>query len=366
LTQRRAGAPQGKEKMSKSALFMLFCAAGSAFCLQSARAETIESFYRGKTVTLVASTGVGGVFDLTARTVAKYMPKYIPGKPVMIVKNMPGGGHVLATNFMASQAAKDGTFVALVNNGMPLHQVLDGRGVRYDALKFNWLGSAGLSNLMTVAWHTSGVKTVDDVMTHELITAATGTGSNGFIYPNAMNVVLGTKFKIVLGYKTSPEADLAMERGEAAARAGFSLSAIRQEHPDWITDKKVAVLVQVGAEREKDFADVPLMHELAKTPEQRRILALISSPVSLGRPFFTTPDTPAERVAALREAFAATMADADFLAEARQLNLDIKPMGGAGVTRIVDETINVPAELIAKAKVVLEVPAGGPGAELIK
>src|ERR1700681_4048213 len=287
--------------MWKSAL-LVFCAAGPAPCLPSARAETLESFYQGKTVTIVASTGVGGVFDLTARTVAKYMPRYIAGSPTMIVKNMPGGGHVLATNFMFSQAAKDGTFIALVNNGMPLHQVLDGRGVRYDALKFNWLGSGGLSNLMTVAWHTSGVKTVDDLMTRELITAATGAGSNGFIYPNAMNVVLGTKFKIVLGYKSSPEADLAMMRGEAAGRAGFSLSAIRQEHPDWIADKKVAVLVQVGAEREKDFPDVPLMDELAKTPEQRRILALISWPVSLGRPFFTTPDTPAKRVAALQDA----------------------------------------------------------------
>ena len=345
---------------------MVFCALGAALCPPSARAETVESFYRGKTVTIVASTGVGGVFDLTARTVAKYMPKYIPGNPTIIVKNMPGGGHVLATNFMFNQAAKDGTFLAIVNNGMPLHQVLDGRGVRYDALKFNWLGSAGLSNLMTVAWHTSGVQTIGDLMTHELVTAATGTGSNGFIYPNAMNVVLGTRFKIVLGYKTSPEADLAMERGEAQARAGFSLSAILQEHPDWIADKKVAVLVQAGAEREKDFSDVPLMHELARTPEQGRILSLVSSPVSLGRPFFTTPDTPAERVAALRDAFAATMKDADFLGEARQLKLDIKPMGSERVTQIVDETINVPAELIAKAKAVLEVPAGGPGAELAK
>jgi tripartite-type tricarboxylate transporter receptor subunit TctC len=352
--------------MSKSPLFMVFCAIGSALCVPSARAETIEGFYKGKTVTIVASTGVGGVFDLTARTVAKYMPKYIPGKPTMIVRNMPGGGHVLATNFMFSQAAKDGTFIAIVNNGMPLHQVLDGRGVRYDALKFNWLGSAGLSNLMTVAWHTSGVKTVDDLMTHELITAATGAGSNGFIYPNAMNVMLGTKFKIVLGYKSSPEADLAMQRGEAQARAGFSLSAILQEHPDWITDKKVAVLVQVGAEREKDFSDVPLMHELAKTPQQRRILALISSPVSLGRPFFTTPDTPADRVAALREAFTATMMDEDFLTEARRLNLDIKPMGSERVTQIVDETINVPEGLIAKAKAVLEVPTGAPEAEVAK
>jgi len=355
----------GEEAMLKSALFVVFCAVG-AVCLPSARAQTVESFYQGKTVTIVVSTGVGGVFDLTARTVAKYMPKYLPGKPTMIVRNMPGGGHVLATNFMFNQAAKDGTYIGLVNNGMPLHQVLDGRGVRFDAAKFNWLGSAGLSNLMTVAWHTSGVKTIDDLMTHELITAATGAGSNGFIYPNAMNIVLGTKFKIVLGYKSSPEADLAMVRGEVAGRAGFSLSAILQEHPDWIADRKVAVLVQAGAEREKDFPDVPLMHELAKTPEQRQMLALISSPVSLGRPFFTTPDTPTERVAALRDAYAATMKDADFLAEARALNLDIKPMSGERVAKIVEETVNVPAELIAKAKAVLDVPAGGPGAELAK
>jgi tripartite-type tricarboxylate transporter receptor subunit TctC len=355
----------GEETMLKSALFVVFCALG-VICLPSARAETVESFYQGKTVTIVVSTGVGGVFDLTARTVAKYMPRYLPGKPTMIVRNMPGGGHVLATNFMFNQATRDGTYIGLVNNGMPLHQVLDGRGVRFDAAKFNWLGSAGLSNLMTVAWHTSGVKTIDDLMTHELITAATGAGSNGFIYPNAMNIVLGTKFKIVLGYKSSPEADLAMVRGEVAGRAGFSLSAILQEHPDWITDRKVAVLVQAGAEREKDFPDVPLMHELAKTPEQRQMLALISSPVSLGRPFFTTPDTPAERVAALRDAYAATMKDADFLAEARALNLDIKAMGGDRVAQIVEETVNVPAELIAKAKAVLDVPAGGPGAELAK
>ena len=344
---------------------MLVCALGVALGLP-ARAETVESFYKGKTVTIVVSTGVGGVFDLTARTVAKYMPKYIPGRPTMIVKNMPGGGHVLATNFMFNQASKDGTFIGLVNNGMPLHQVLDGRGVRFDAAKFDWLGSAGLSNLMTVAWSTSGVKTIDDVMTHELITAATGAGSNGFIYPNAMNLVLGTKFKIVLGYKSSPEADLAMERGEAQARAGFSLSAILQEHPDWITDNKVAVLVQAGAEREQEFPDVPLMHELAKTPEQRRMLALISSPVALGRPFFTTPDTPPERVAALRDAYAATMKDPDFLTEARALHLDIKPMDAERVTKIVEETIAVPAELIAQAKAVLDVPAGGPGAELAK
>ena len=195
--------------------------------VSAARADAIEDFYKGKTVTIVTSTGVGGPFDLTARALAKHMVRYIPGRPTMIVRNMPGGGHVLATNFMYQQAEKDGTVIATVNNSVPLHQVLGGQGVRYDARRFYWLGSTGTSNLMTVAWHTSGFKTMDDVMQRELIIGATGTGSGTFIYPNAMNVVLGTKFKIVMGYKSTAELDLAMERGEVSARAG----AKSRRHP---------------------------------------------------------------------------------------------------------------------------------------
>ena len=326
----------------------------------AAAADPVEDFYRGKTITVVVSLGVGGNFDLTARTLAKHMPRHLPGRPAMVVKNMPGGGHVLATNHMANQAARDGTVIALVNNSVALHQVLDGRGARYDARSFNWLGSAGLSNLMTVAWHTSGVRTIEDAMTRELVTGATGVGSGGFIYPNAMNVLLGTKFKIVLGYATTPQADLAMERGEIAARAGFSLSSIMQEHADWIREKKVALLVQVGATAEPGFPQVPLMHDLAKTPQTRRILALISSPVALGRPFFTTADVPVDRVAALRRAFDATMRDEAFLAEARQLNLDLRPTGADAITAIVRETIDAPADLIAVAKSAMEAPPAPP------
>jgi tripartite-type tricarboxylate transporter receptor subunit TctC len=333
---------------------------GALICVTSANAEPVEDFYKGKTITIVTSTGVGGPFDLTARALAKHMPRYLPGRPGMIVKNMPGGGHVLATNFMFTQAAKDGTSLATVNNIIPLHQVLDGRGVRFDARKFNWLGSTGGSNLMTWAWHTAGFKTIEDVMQRELITGATGMGSGTFIYQNAMNVVLGTKFKIVMGYASSAEVDLAMERGEVFARGGASLAGMLQERGDWIRDKKIIALVQVGAEREKDYPDVPLMHELGKTAEQRAILSLVSSPPALGRPFFTTQDVPAERVAALRQAFEATMKDEAFLAEAKQLSLEMSPMTGERVTQIVNDTINAPAESIAKAKAAIE-PSGGSG-----
>ena len=148
---------------------------------------------------------------------------------------------------------------------MPLHQVLGGQGVRFDARRFYWLGSTGTSNLMTVAWHTSGFKTMDDVMARELVIGATGIGSGTFIYPNAMNIVLGTKFKIVMGYKSTAELDLAMERGEVAARAGASLAGILQERPTWIEGNKVIVLNQIGDVRDPAFPQVPLMHELAKT-----------------------------------------------------------------------------------------------------
>jgi tripartite-type tricarboxylate transporter receptor subunit TctC len=333
---------------------------GALTCLASAQADPVEDFYKGKTVSVITSTGVGGPFDLTARALAKHMTRHIPGRPSMIVKNMPGGGHVLATNFMYTQAAKDGTFIATVNNIIPLHQILDGRGVRYDARKLNWLGSTGGSNLITWAWHTSGFKTIEDVMQRELIAGATGAGSGMVIYQAAMNMVLGTKFKIVMGYPSSPAIDIAMERGEVQARGGASLAGMLQEHADWIRDKKIIALVQVGAVREKDYPDVPLMHELGKTPEQRQILSLVSSPPSLGRPFLTTPDVPAERVAALAHAFAETMKDEAFLAEAKQLGIDMNPMTAEAVTQIVNDTINAPADAIAQAKLAIE-PAAGSG-----
>src|SRR5215475_1253869 len=329
-------------------------------CATGALADPIEDFYKGKTVTIVTSTGVGGPFDLTARALAKHMPKYVPGRPTMIVRNMPGGGNVLATNYMYTQAPRDGTALAVVNKIIPLHQVLDGRGVRFDARRFNWLGSTGGSNLFTWVWHTAGFRTIDDVMQRELITGATGVGSGTFIYPNAMNMVLGTKHKIVMGYSSTAELDLAMERGEVQARGGASLAGMLQEHADWFREKKIVALVQIGVERDKDYPNVPLMHELGKTAEQRQVLTLVSSPPSLGRPFFTTPDVPADRVAALRSAFDETMKDEGFLMEARQLGLDMQPMQADVVTQIVFATINAPAEVVTKAKAAIEPQSAPP------
>jgi tripartite-type tricarboxylate transporter receptor subunit TctC len=308
-----------------------------------------DTFYEGKTITVVTSTGAGGTYDLVARLISRHMPRHLPGRPAMIVQNMPGGGNVLATNFMYAIAPKDGTTIATIHNAMPLHQALDGQGVRFDAAKFNWLGSTGADNEVILAWPTAGVRTIQDVMEREVVLGGTGAGSGIVIIPTAMNSVLGTKFKIVIGYKSSEDINLAMERGEVQARA-FGLGSIVSQRPEWITEKKVAFLTQIGTKRDHALPDVPLVTELAKTDEQRAILKLVSAPPALGQPYLTPPGVPQDRVALLRTAFDATLRDKAFLADAAKAKFEIEPMSGDEVARIVKDTIDAPPEIVAKAK----------------
>jgi tripartite-type tricarboxylate transporter receptor subunit TctC len=311
-----------------------------------------DLFYEGKTVTFVTSTGAGGTYDVGARAIARHMPRYIPGKPTIIVQNMPGAGNVLATNYMYNIAPKDGLAIAVVHAAMPLHQVLDGRGVRYDASKFNWLGSTGPENEVIIVWHTAGIRTIDDAKKKEVILGGTGEGSGIFIIPTAMNNVLGTKFKMVIGYKSSEDVNLAMQRGEVQARA-FGLDSIQAQHGDWIKDKLVDIIAQAGVKRDKDLPDVPLLTELTKSDEDRRIMALISSTAGLGHPYLAPPGVPPDRLAILRKAFIATLSDKDFLGEAKKLKLEIDPMDAGEVTKIVKDTIDTPPAVIAKAKIAM-------------
>lgn len=321
-----------------------------------ANAETVEEFYRGKTVNLIVSSGVGGGDDLVVRSLVRFMPSHIPSQPSLVVRHMPGAGHVLATNYLYTQAPRDGTTIATVGNSIPLHQVLDGKGVRYDAAQFKWLGSTGISNLTTVVRRGANIRSIEDVLTREVTAGSTGTGSGTMLYPTVMNNVLGTKFKIVTGYQRAGEIDLAMDRGEVDARGGFSFGSLSKEHPDWLAEKKVVFLVQVGGQRERKLPDVPLMHELARNDEQRQILELISSTVALGRPFLTPPEVPDDRYRALRQAFDATLKDPEFVAESERLAFDLIPMDGDRLAAIVRATVNAPPAIIAKAKLALETP----------
>ena len=247
---------------------------------RAAQADPIADFYKGKTVTIVSSGGVGGPIDLACRVVARFLPRHIPGNPTIVVRNMPGGGHVLMSNFMFTQAPKDGTTIGGVVNSIPTHQVIDGRGVRFDAGKFIWLGSTGFANLMTMAWHTSGFTTIKDVFERELLTGVTGVGSGTYIYTNAMNVILGTKFKMVMGYKDSASVDLAIERGEVQARGGMTLTGVKQERPHWIAEKKVD---HAGADRRRARGRISRRAADARARAQRRGAADPAADLVAGR-----------------------------------------------------------------------------------
>jgi tripartite-type tricarboxylate transporter receptor subunit TctC len=317
----------------------------AALAASPATAQT----FAGKTFTIITSTGPGGTYDLTARLTARHMPRYLEGAPAMVVQNMPGGGHVLATNFMYNVAPKDGTTIATVNNVIPLHQVISGEGVRYDASKFNWLGSTGAKNSAVYAWHAAGVKTIDDVMQKEITLGATGAGSSTVMYTRAMNNLIGTKFKLVTGYKQVSEIEIALQRGEVDASTG-SLSSILVGHPEWITEKKLVFLAQMGATRDKILPDVPLLTELATSDEDRQIMKLLSSPLVLGCPFFLPPDVDQGRVTILRKAFEAVLNDPAFQAESEKASFPIEPMGGVELAAIIADLVSTPSAVVAKGK----------------
>jgi tripartite-type tricarboxylate transporter receptor subunit TctC len=321
-----------------------------------AQAPDAADFYKGKTIALVTSTGVGGTYDVVARFAARYMPAYIPGAPIIIVQNMPGGGNVLAANHMYNIAPQDGTAIATMHSAIPLQQVLDPAGVRYDADKFNWIGSTGPQNEVILAWRTAGITTIAQAMEREMIVGGTGSSAGMVIIPAAMNSLLGTKFKIVTGYRSSEDVNLAMARGEVQARA-FSIGSIVSQHPDWLSEHKVAFLAQIGIKRDPLLPDVPLLMELARNEEQRRIFELLSSGPALGQPYMAPPGLPADRLATLRQAFAATLTDAGFLGEMQKLQFEIDPMSATEVAAIVHETIQQPADIVAKAKAAMTIPS---------
>ena len=325
------------------------------FVFRPAVAQSPAEFYKGKTISLITSTGVGGTYDLVARLVARYMPRHIPGNPTIMVQNMPGGGNVLATNYMFNLAPKDGTAIATLHSAMPLQQVLDAGGVRYDADQFNWLGSTGAQNEVILVWHTARIKTIQEATERQIILGGTGAGAGIVILPTVVNNLLGTKFKIVTGYRTSEDVNLGMERGEVQARA-FGFDSITSQHPDWITEPKVNFLVQSGARRDKRLSDVPLVTELAKNDEQRRVFQLFSSAPALGQPYVAPPGLPADRLDVLRKAFAATLSDKDFLAEVDKIRFTIAAMSADEVAEIVRQTTHAPADIVVEAKAAINPP----------
>ena len=316
------------------------------------RSVLAADFYAGKTITTVVSTQAGDAYDAVARLLLRHMPKFIPGNPNTVVQNMPGGGYLIATNYMHNIAPKDGATIATVNQGVLLHQTFGVKNVQYDMRNFNWLGSYGSRNGVVAVWHTAGVKTIDDLRRKEIIVGASTGGASSYGYALVMNGVLGTKFKIVKGYPGSTGVMLAMERGEVQARTG-GYTTMLISNGDWIRDGKIVFVASIGVGRDPDLPQVPAWIEAAETDEQRDILKLISAPIAIGYPFLAPPDVPADRVAILRRAFDATMADKAFRADADKQQVAAVWSNAAKVAEIIRATLASSPEVVAKAKAVM-------------
>jgi tripartite-type tricarboxylate transporter receptor subunit TctC len=316
-----------------------------------AQAQSVADFYRGKTINLLIGVGVGGEYDLQARLVARHLGKHIPGNPNVVPQNMTGAGGINMANHLYNTAARDGTFMAMMGNNFPATQAVGGKSVKFDAGKFQWLGTIAPVVETMAVWHTAGVKTMDDLRKQEVVAGASGRGAITYFYPMMMNAFLGTKFKNVTGYHGGNQINLAMERGEVQARNN-TWSSWKATRPQWLKDKLIHVVAQAGP-RAPDL-DAPSVEELAKTPDDRLTIELIVSGTQLGRPFATTPDVPADRLAALRDAFRATMKDPEFLKDAAQMNFEVNPVYGEPMQKTVEKILSTPKNLAMRAKEFLE------------
>jgi tripartite-type tricarboxylate transporter receptor subunit TctC len=318
----------------------------------SALADPVADFYRGKQISLIIGTSAGNDYDFRGRLIARHMGRHIPGEPTIVVRNMPGAGGVNAANWLATIAPRDGTTLHMIMTNMMAAQALGTHGVQFDTRKFRWVGNTTSSPNVTNSWYTSGITNIEQTKTKELVLGAPA-GTAGVTYATVMNALAGTKLKIVTGYPGGNEANLAMERGEIEGRGSNSWASWKSTKPEWIAQKKINILVQVGLKRAPDLPDVPLLLELVSKDLDRQVMTFLSAETAISRALITTADVPPERVEALRRAFDATMKDPQFLAEAEKAKMDISPMTGEESQTIADSIVNTPPEVIARAKEIL-------------
>jgi len=319
--------------------------------------DSVADFYRGKTVILQIGSEPGGGYDVVGRVVAQHIGKYIPGKPNVIVQHVPGGGSLRLANQIYNTGAKDGTLFALASNGMPTTPLLIPTAAHFDPLHFQWLGSTSREIEVMVVWHEAPVKKLDDIFTTEMIVGASSPGSATWDFPFVLNQLLGTKFKIVTGYRGATQVKLAMQRGEVHANVALAWGSARAQYADVMRDGQLIVMAKYSETTDPALAKVPIMPK-GKTVEDRQILDILYSRESYGRPFFMPPGVPADRVAALRRAFAETMKDPEFIKDAQKRNVDIDPVSGDELAALTRQLMEIPAATVARARKLLT--PGGP------
>lgn len=328
-----------------------------ALAAGTAKAQSPEDFYRNKTIDFIVPTSPGGDYDLRSRLVARHYPRLMPGNPNVVVRNMPGGLGVAAANWVAKVAPRDGTVLHMIFQNMPTLQAIGAKEIQFDVRQFGWIGNTTNTPNVINSWHSTGITKIEDVYNKELVVGAPGAASSSYVYPAALNALVGTKFRIVTGYPGGNDVNLAMEKGEVGGRGSNSWASWKSGHPHWLAEKKINILVQIGLERAPDLPNVPLIWELAKNDEDRAVLKFISSDIGMSRSVITTPGVPADRLAALRTTFDKMMKDPEFLAEAAKTKMDISPSTAAQTQAAAESMLDAPPQVIARAKALIEGPA---------
>lgn len=342
--------------MKPAILFASICGA-AILAPGGAGAQSVADFYRGKTITMIIGTGENaGAVETYPRALAQVLKKYLPGAPTVIVSNMPGAGGIKAANYIHSIAPQDGTVWGFITRGFLLAPMLKIPQANFDPARFNWIGSSARTVSVGIAWNDSTpVRTIQDAMTRELVIGATSAGQDTAVFPNALNKFAGTKFRVVTGYASVGEVDYAIEKGELQGKVGFTWAALNSGRQlQWLKDGKVSVLVQLGVEKAPNVpASVPLGLDLAKTPEDRQALEVIAAPSATGFPSFMGPGVPRERVEAIREAYVKSLADPEFIDFVKRQALDIDPIAGEDLARIVRGIYALPQAAVDRARTVM-------------
>jgi tripartite-type tricarboxylate transporter receptor subunit TctC len=318
-------------------------------------AQDVAEFYRGKQVRLMVGSAVGGGYDTLGRLLARHIVNHIPGNPTVIVQNLPAAGGMVMTNQLYSQGPRDGTVIGAPINGIPTAPMLQA-GAQFDASKLNWIGSLMREASLAFIWHTVPVSHVTELASKEVLIGTTTVSTTMYDFPLLLNDLLGYKFKLVRGYRGTPEIYIAIERGEIQGNGGMGLASLKAVVPKWIEEKKIKFLVQYNFQPHPEFAGVPMALDLARTEAERQAMRLAFSRLEYARPYFLPPGVPPERVQALRRAFDATMKDPAFLADAAKVQLELSPMPGEEMQALVGELAGTPAAVVERVRKALLAP----------
>jgi tripartite-type tricarboxylate transporter receptor subunit TctC len=328
---------------------VLSFAVATAMAVWPVSAQAPQPFYRGKQIVMLIASGAGGGYDTYARALARYMPKYIPGNPTIVPKNVPGAGGLIAANTLYNNTAADGLSFAALTNGVAMDPLFGEGAARFEAQKFAWLGSMGKLENICVTWQGSPITRIEQAKTREVPVSASGATGNSAIMPKIVNQFLGTKFKVIGGYTEGSGVTLALERREVDGVCGLSYSTLRTMRPDWFRDKKLNIILQIGLHKLKDLPNVPSAIDLVTDPDSKKVLELILIRQEMGRPFALPAGTPPDRVAILRAAFDAALKDPAFLAEAGKLQLEIDPLTGPQIADLLKTAYAAPKSIVARA-----------------